>query len=222
MNPSVDSYTVLRRTPRFTPPQERVRAATCDDRLGVVVRTFGPVFLVCASWLASCDDGGGSSAAASGDTGEASTGPSSGGPAGDEETTGETPTVDPGSIVEAALLYMQLTRMNDEPFESKHGLADRVNVWVPEGQAAQYMALSEQTTFEEGTLIIKEQLDAQGRVDGLTIMFKGPEGLAPTVGDWWFGLVSPEGEVSVGGQPEACTSCHTGAAKTDYVFGLPR
>lgn len=136
-------------------------------------------------------------------------------------TTGQAAMVDPDAIAEQAIDFASLQLMNEAPFASQHGLADTVNIWVPAAAADAYLGLSESTVFEPGTILVKEQLDAEGELDSMTVMFKGPDGYAPEAGDWWYGLISPEGDIMVGGQPGACVSCHTQAQDTGFVYGLP-
>lgn len=155
--------------------------------------------------LAGCDDG--NSSEDNGSEGQAT----------DSGDTSDAIEINPDEIAAAALDYQSLQMVNDEPFASQHGLADTVNVWVGAEHVQSYENLD---GFEPGTLLVKEQLDADGQFLNVTVMYKGSEGYAPDAGDWWFGLVAPDGSVTVGGQPQACLDCHSGVADTDYVFGL--
>lgn len=80
----------------------------------------------------------------------------------------------------------------------------------------------------EGTVVVREVLDATGAVEKITLMGKGPAGYDPTLGDWWFGVTDPKGAplvadnggVQVGRMTE-CHSCHIPRATDDYLFGVP-
>ena len=63
-----------------------------------------------------------------------------------------------------------------------------------------------------GTVIVREVLDAQGAISSITAIAKGPPGLDPTLGDWWFAKADPSGS----------HSCHVPRAAEDYLFGVPR
>jgi len=139
------------------------------------------------------------------------------------ETTGDSQSevvVDEDAIAEQALNFESLVKLTDEPIGSQHGLADTMNLWVDEGSVATYASLGS-ADFAPGSTIIKEQLDADGTLDSLAVMFKGPEGYAPDSGDWWFGIVRPNGNVGPAGQPASCVDCHAAAEDQDWAWGLP-
>lgn len=180
--------------------------------------------IVCLT-LAACD-GGDDDGAATADTG-ADTGAAEGDDAAAtgaaEDSTGGAAGVDEDAVVAAAADYATFQRVTDAPYKSQHGLADAVHVWVPADLAAAYAAVADGTApdYGPGALLVKEHLDAEGAHDGLTVMWKGPEGYAPESEDWWWGRIDAEGVLAEGGQVGYCVSCHAGATATQYVFGPP-
>ncbi len=136
-------------------------------------------------------------------------------------TSGGEPGVDEAAIAEQAVAFESLEKINDEPLQSQHGLASTMNMWVDAAAAPAYASLGAGTAFDPDTIILKEQLNADGELDSIAVMYKGPAGYAPDAGDWWFGLVNPDGSVRLGGQPDACVSCHADASDQDWAWGLP-
>ncbi len=136
------------------------------------------------------------------------------------EGSGGPATVDEEAIVEQAVDFASLEKFNEAPLPSQHGLANRMNLWVDAGALSAYESLGAGTVFDEGTSIIKEQLNADGTLNSMAVMFKGPVGYAPDAGDWWFGVVNPDGSVVVGGQPGSCVGCHADVAEQDWAWGL--
>jgi len=134
-----------------------------------------------------------------------------------------TPTVDEQAIAEQAINFQSLTRINDQPQTSQHGLADTMNVWVDAAAAEDYAGLSlgGMPTFEPQTILLKEQLNADATLNSIAVMYKGPSGYSADSGDWWFGLVNPDGTVRLGGQPASCVDCHAAVESQDWAWGLP-
>jgi hypothetical protein len=164
------------------------------------------ILLLACACLTACDDE---------PSGESTTADSTG-------DTDNTPTVDEQEIIDMTLIYEQYEKINTDSLPSQHGIPDTVNVWVPSSAAETFRSLSDGTVFDEGTIIVKEHLDADGAFISATVMYKGPAGYAPDAGDWWFGLVNPDGSASPTGQPDLCIGCHTSAADTtDWVLALP-
>ncbi len=136
-----------------------------------------------------------------------------------EATDGE-PTVDEQAIVTQALDFTSLEKFTDEPVPSQHGLANTMNLWVNAGALSAYEGLGAGTLFDPGTYIIKEQINGDGSLNSVAVMFKGPPGYAPDAGDWWFGVINRDGSVVVGGQPNSCVGCHADVAEQDWAWGL--
>ena len=74
--------------------------------------------------------------------------------------------------------------------------------------------------FPPDTLFVKEHLDGEGAVSGLTIMFRGPDGSAPDSADWWWGRTDAAGTLQDEGQVAFCIACHAGANAEAFVFGV--
>lgn len=129
-------------------------------------------------------------------------------------------TVDAQAITDQALDFASLEKFNDEPVPSQHGLANTMNLWVDAGALSAYEGLGAGTVFVPGTYIIKEQINGDGTLNSMAVMFKGPQGYAPDAGDWWFGVVNPDGSIVVGGQPGSCVGCHADVAEQDWAWGL--
>ena len=74
--------------------------------------------------------------------------------------------------------------------------------------------------FPEGSVIVKQKLDAKERKPILyTIMRKREAGYNPQLGDWEFSVVGANGtEVLAKGKLENCQSCHLGEGTSDFVF----
>lgn len=129
-------------------------------------------------------------------------------------------TVDEEAIVVQALDFASLEKFNDQEVPSQHGLANRMNLWVNVEALSAYEGLGEGTLFDPGTYIIKEQLNGDGTLNSMAVMFKGPSGYAPDAGDWWLGVINPDGSIVVGGQPGSCVGCHSDVAEQDWAWGL--
>lgn len=123
--------------------------------------------------------------------------------------------------------YEHYVRVNDVPVVSQHGDA-RVYVWLEPELAEQYLAIDpmnrQAVSFPRGTLIIKEQLDEFDVPISATLLYKGPEGYNPEVGDWWFGTADLLTNELIEGGPDlpSCVDCHSSAATSDFVHGLPK
>ena len=138
-----------------------------------------------------------------------------------DDTSGGAATVDEDAIADQAINFNTLELLNDEPLSSQHGLANTMNLWVDADAVAAYESLSEGTVFDEGTYLLKEQLNGDGSLNTVAVMYKGPSGYAPDAGDWFFGLIQPDGSIQLGGQPGACVGCHADVSEQDWAWGLP-
>ena len=76
--------------------------------------------------------------------------------------------------------------------------------------------------FPEGSVIVKQKIGnhTEGRKPLLyTIMRKREAGYNPTVGDWQFLVVGPNGtELQASGKLENCQGCHIRKTDSDHVF----
>ena len=158
------------------------------------------------------------------------------------------PPVDPGSgsgsgsasppddpLFDAAMLastqgYRHFSKVNAKAYVSAIGAFD-INVFAHGSNL--YGKIHPEVTdthivMPVGTTIVREVLDANQQVAKLTMMIKGPAGYDPTLGDWWFAVADPEGNVlpDASGEPQigrltACHGCHLPRAGDDFLFGVP-
>lgn len=140
-------------------------------------------------------------------------------------------TAGPGEIDEAAVQAMaadfaSLTQVSDVPEPSQHALADTVTFYVADDALDLYLTVDPdaptEVSFPEGSLLVKENLNANGESFGYFAMYKGPEGYDPSGNDWYWLRVDENGAVGNSGQVGFCKDCHGGgAAVSDFVYGVP-
>jgi hypothetical protein len=136
------------------------------------------------------------------------------------------------AITETARTYkMDFSKIDAAAYQSTLG-AFNINLYVW-GDARDYRGIHPETLGSNadlpvGTVIVREVLDAQGGIDKLTLMAKGPRGYDGTLGDWWFGELDAqgapivkEGQLRVGRLAD-CHGCHVPRASDDYLFGVPK
>ncbi|OHD28342.1 MAG: hypothetical protein A2V99_05535 [Spirochaetes bacterium RBG_16_67_19] len=68
-----------------------------------------------------------------------------------------------------------------------------------------------------GSLIVKENFDADRRPTNLTVMAK-VEGYDPANGDWFWAAYDPQGKVQAEGRLQSCIDCHEGMKDNDYII----
>ena len=69
----------------------------------------------------------------------------------------------------------------------------------------------------EGTIIVKDSLDASRELVSITVMAK-IGGYAPDSGDWFWAHYTPDGTVRASGAVNGCISCHAGMSDNDYII----
>jgi hypothetical protein len=125
--------------------------------------------------------------------------------------------------------FTQVTRA---PYPSAVAAGSTISEWVSTSAVAPYDAISPGVTgsgetVPVGTSIVRAVLGADGAVTELTLMFKGPPGYNPDLGDWWFAVTDPNGVVAVTdagpqvGRLPQCYGCHIPRANDGYLFGVP-
>lgn len=67
-----------------------------------------------------------------------------------------------------------------------------------------------------GSLIVKQNYNAERQFLSMTVMYKAPAGYDPEHNDWFWMKRMPDGEVTAQGKVEACIGCHS--AGTDYTL----
>ena len=68
-----------------------------------------------------------------------------------------------------------------------------------------------------GSVIVKENMDAERNLAGLTVMVK-VAGYAPEGNDWFWAKYAPGGAVQAEGKVKGCIACHEGMRDNDYVI----
>lgn len=129
--------------------------------------------------------------------------------------------------------YVQVSRGE---YDSDLSADIRIDVWVSKDAAAQYQRIAPEAhdsgaSLPYGTVIIREVHDKKtARLQKLTMMYKGPPGVAPEIGDWQYAvtdavgvpLLNDDGTEKKGDMPE-CRGCHEErGAEDDFLFGVPR
>jgi hypothetical protein len=124
-------------------------------------------------------------------------------------------------------------RVNDAPYKSALGSGSSlIDVYVSANAFDGYQAIAPETdgsgsTVPEGTLIVREVKDESLTVTKITLMYKGPSGYNPEVGDFWFGVTDPAGQPAVEngarqmGKVESCFGCHIARKGDGWLFGVP-
>jgi hypothetical protein len=132
---------------------------------------------------------------------------------------------DADAVVARAMAYeTELVRINAESRASQHGLADTVDIWVAPEIADLYRSLDPDAAgglveFPTGALLVKTHLDANGAVDGYTVMANAdPDS---TSGGWWWARIGADGMPAETGQVGFCIGCHQAVEAEGWVFGVP-
>ena len=110
--------------------------------------------------------------------------------------------------------------------------AATLNVWVTAADYAAYTRIAPDksgsgSSLPPGAIVVREVLDGSGAVAKVTLMAKGPAGYNPMVGDFWFGVTTPDGAPMVAngvtqmGKVQSCFGCHVGRASDGNLFGVP-
>jgi len=124
-------------------------------------------------------------------------------------------------------------RLNDAPYPTALGTGADINVYVSANAYVAYASIVPDKTgsgvnVPEGTLIVREVLEPSGAIKTLTLMYKGPAGYNPDLGDFWFGVtdaalapvLDTAGARKIGRVHE-CYSCHIPRASDGWLFGVP-
>ncbi|MEM9453970.1 MAG: hypothetical protein AAGF11_07310 [Myxococcota bacterium] len=136
------------------------------------------------------------------------------------------PEVDEDAILAQAMAYEQeLTLLTPEPELSEtHSDAASVRVWGSSSAAELFSSIdpddpTQEVSFAEGDMFVKEHFDEAGEVNGLTVMFKGPEGYDPDARDWYWARIRGD-ELTHSGRVQWCIDCHEAAFNSDLVVGF--
>jgi hypothetical protein len=124
-------------------------------------------------------------------------------------------------------------RLNAEPYPTALGTGADIHVYVSANGYASYGSITPEKSgsgiiVPEGTLIVREVLEPSGAIKTLTLMYKGPKGYNPDLGDFWFGVTDSAARpvLDAAGGPKTgrlaeCYSCHIPRASDGYLFGVP-
>jgi hypothetical protein len=118
-----------------------------------------------------------------------------------------------------------LEQLSDEPELSEtHSDAASVLVWGSPDAADRFLSIdpmdpTQEVTFEEGTMFVKEHFDESGERVGLTMMYKGPDGYDSAGRDWFWARVRGN-EITHSGRVDFCADCHEAAHNSDFVVGF--
>jgi hypothetical protein len=149
--------------------------------------------------------------------------------------------LDPGdvTVVPGIARYKEsgeFVRVSSRAYDSDISGDIRIDVWVSKDSADEYERISPEehgsgASLPYGTVIVREVLDKKtAQLQKLTLMVKGPEGVAPEIGDWWYAVtdgagvpfLNDDGSEKKGAMPE-CRGCHEArGAEDDFLFGVPR
>jgi len=126
----------------------------------------------------------------------------------------------------------QFAAVSGAPYPSAAAAQTDIDVFVTAADYAMYTRISPDqsgsgASLAPGATIVREVMDGSGVVSKLTLMVKGPPGYNPTVGDFWFGVTTPDGTPVVDngvtqlGKLSACYGCHMPRATDGFLFGVP-
>ena len=119
------------------------------------------------------------------------------------------------------------TKINDARVQTQaHTAAQTVDTWVEDDWVATYLSIDPNASganpsFDPGATIVKEQFDAEGVRDSMTVMVKAGAGFNPDVGDWWWAFADGSAQVQGSGVLDACVGCHQARPDDDFLFGVP-
>ncbi|OHD75533.1 MAG: hypothetical protein A3J97_00555 [Spirochaetes bacterium RIFOXYC1_FULL_54_7] len=72
-------------------------------------------------------------------------------------------------------------------------------------------------TAPEGSIIVKENMNADRQVTAITLMAK-IKGFNPENGDWFWARYDLEGKSNASGKVNGCINCHAGMRDNDFVI----
>lgn len=146
----------------------------------------------------------------------------------------EPKTYDPDEVIaEAVNFATELERLDAEPIMSIHvDMIGYAEIYANEIAAEVFRGIdvndpSDTAEFPPGSIVVKNNLDADMQPrDALTILAKFEEGYNPEGNDWFFAMVTTDGEPIqdiIGNGPKVyfCYDCHSQMGpNTDLVIGL--
>ena len=76
---------------------------------------------------------------------------------------------------------------------------------------------SKKVPANNGTIIVKENIDDNNTLIALTVMHK-VAGYNPAGGDWFWAKYSAAGKIEMAGKIKGCLGCHTSVKENDFIF----
>lgn len=76
---------------------------------------------------------------------------------------------------------------------------------------------SKRVPADNGTIIVKENIDDNDTLIALTVMYK-IVGYNPAGGDWFWAKYSTAGKIERAGKMKGCLGCHNSVKENDYIF----
>lgn len=115
----------------------------------------------------------------------------------------------------------QWLEMRDCRHSHEHELR-HIRVFASPAAEAPYAALSADTPYPEGAVLLKLEYDDAACTDllGYTAMQKLAPGANPDGGDWLWQRVSVDREVAEEGAPPRCINCHEEHCEPPYGYDL--
>ena len=123
-------------------------------------------------------------------------------------------------------------RVNRAPFASDLESGRVVTMYVSEGAQAAYEAVTPESNtagpeFPVGGMVVRTSSDMSGNLLELTFMVKHEPGYFPDVGDFAFGVTTPDGTPAnaddgtpLWGKVAECAQCHETRASSGFLFGV--
>ncbi len=139
------------------------------------------------------------------------------------DTTTETPAAAPAEMTDAELEtlagnYVNTLKAINGELEPSNIHGSRVKTFLDPEAFEAYESKS--FPYANDTVSIKESHNSPTGPIGRLYVMKKIEGYDPGNGDWFYGVMSPEGVASQKGKIQFCINCHKGAQDKDYIFGF--
>jgi hypothetical protein len=112
-------------------------------------------------------------------------------------------------------------------------LGDEIKVWITGNAAQEYLRVSPDRSgsgawLPPGTTLVREVWKGV-TLKKVTVMVKAPVGYYPDGRDYWYGVMSPAGDIMwstdgkrLAGRLGRCAACHINRGADDGLFGIPR
>ncbi len=137
-------------------------------------------------------------------------------------------------VAQARYRTSEYRRMNGAPYPTELHDTDRINVYAPDWAVADYARIEPARAgsgmaMDPDCVIVREVIGDDGAVSKVTVMAKAEPGYYPEGGDYYYGVLSPDGQRFVtgddgrtlSGRLDLCATCHADRAGDDYLFGVP-